>query len=220
MSKNEVQTMNDRQAMIEGRVKGRVAMRRRTTARRRSCALLIALAILSTCGARTFARVAASDESDVKAAVERAFSELKGGDYGALYDVLPSASQKKITRESFTRALERTRGMYELDRLEIGAVHTASDLAVVDSIVYGRAKAPFEGEGKIVVRQYLVREAGRWRVTTGDRSTVAPMLAANPAFARRYPLTQPRLYVKRDNRWVLIDELVRQSRGRAGGKRT
>jgi hypothetical protein len=176
------------------------------------------LATLSSFGSRAFAR-AAADESEVKSAVERAFAQLKGGDYGALYDVLPTAAQKKITRESFTRSLERTRGMYELDRLEIGAVHAAGDLAVVDSVIYGRAKAPFEGDGKIVVRQYLVREDGRWRVTTGDRKTIAPLLAANPAFARRYPLTQPRLYVKRDNRWVLIDELMRQSRGRAGGKK-
>jgi hypothetical protein len=61
---------------------------------------------------------------------------------------------------------------------------------------------PVEAEGKIMMRQYLVREGGRWRVTTGDRSTVGPLLAANPAFARRYPLTTPRLYVRRDGRWV------------------
>jgi hypothetical protein len=175
-------------------------------------ALLIALAIavLST----FVVAHAASDEADVRGAVESAFSQLKGGDYGALYDVLPSASQKKITRASFVRALERSRGMYALDRLEIGAVHVAGDLAVVDSTVYGRALAPFEGDGKIVLRQYLLREGGRWRVTTGDRSTVQPLLAANPAFARRYPLTQPRLYVKRDNRWVLLDELMKGARKR------
>jgi hypothetical protein len=184
---------------------------------RRAFTFLIVLMMLLSLGSRAFAR--AADESEVKSAVERAFAQLKGGDYGALYDVLPTAAQKKITRESFTRSLERTRGMYELDRLEIAAVHAAGDLAVVDSVIYGRAKAPFEGDGKIVVRQYLVREDGRWRVTTDDRKTIAPLLAANPAFARRYPLTQPRLYVKRDNRWVLIDELVRQSRTRAGGKR-
>ncbi|MDT7603729.1 MAG: hypothetical protein QOF61_1726 [Acidobacteriota bacterium] len=162
---------------------------------------------------------AASDETDVRAAVERAFTQLKGGDYGALYDVLPSASQKKIARASFISALERSRGMYALDRLEIGAVHVAGDLAVVDSTVYGRALAPFAGDGKIVLRQYLLREGGRWRVTTGDRSTVQPLLAANPAFARRYPLTQPRLYVKRDGRWIALEELMKNARRRGGGKR-
>jgi hypothetical protein len=161
---------------------------------------------------------AASDESDVRGTVEGAFQQLKGGDYSALYDALPSASQKKIARENFVTALQRSRGMYALDRLEIGAVHVAGDLAVVDSTVYGRALAPFEGDGKIVLRQYLLREGGRWRVTTGDRSTVQPLLAANPAFARRYPLTQPRLYVKRDNRWVPLDELMKNARGRRGGR--
>jgi hypothetical protein len=181
-------------------------------------ALALSMAALSSFTAATTAR-AASDESDVRATVERAFSQLKGGDYGALYDVLPSATRKKITRERFTSALERSRNLYDLDRLEIGAAHVASDLAVVDSVVYGRARAPFEGDGKIVLRQYLVREGGRWRVTTGERATVQPLLAANPAFARKYPPTEPRVYVKRDGRWVAMNELLRNARGGAGGKR-
>jgi hypothetical protein len=177
-------------------------------------AVVLATAVLSSFAATASA---ASDESDVRGTVESAFNQLKGGDYGSLYDALPSASQKKIARDRFVTALQRSRGMYALDRLEIGAVHVAGDLAVVDSTVYGRALAPFEGDGKIVLRQYLLREGGRWRVTTGDRSTVQPLLAANPAFARRYPLTQPRLYVKRDNRWVLLEELMKGARGKRGG---
>jgi hypothetical protein len=144
----------------------------------------------------------APNEAEVRSTVERAFQQLKSGDYNSLYDVLPSASQRRLTRAQFVRALERTRGMYELDRVEIGAVRVAGDLGVVDSVVYGRGRAPFAGEAKIVARQYLVREGGRWRVTTGDRATIQPLLAANPAFAKKYPLTQPRLYLKRDNRWV------------------
>jgi hypothetical protein len=181
--------------------------------------IVCALATLILSSSAMKAR-AASDEGDVRGAVESAFNQLKGGDYGSLYDALPSASQKKIARERFVTALQRSRGMYALDRLEIGAVHVAGDLAVVDSTVYGRALAPFEGDGKIVLRQYLLREGGRWRVTTGDRSTVQPLLAANPAFARRYPLTQPRLYVKRDNRWVLLEELMKGARKRGGGRVT
>ena len=176
-------------------------------------------ALSSFVGATAFARPA-SDESDVKSTVERAFSQLKGGDYSALYDVLPTASQKRVTRERFTSALQRTRGMYALDRIEIGAVHVAGDLAVVDSTVYARALAPFDADGKIVLRQYLLREDGRWRVTTGDRATIQPLLAAHPDFARRYPVRQPQLYVKRDGRWVLMDDLTRGARKRAGTKRT
>ena len=158
---------------------------------------------------------AASDESDVRGAIESAFAQLRTGNYDALYDVLPSASQRRLSRERFTRALERTKNMYELERLEIGAVHVAGDLAMADSVVYGRARAPFEGEGKIVVRQYLVREAGRWRVTTGDRAAISPLLTANPAFAKRYPPTQPRLYVKRDGRWVDIRTMFKDARQQA-----
>jgi hypothetical protein len=170
-----------------------------------------------TCAAPAAAvpvRVAAN-EAEVRGTVERAFQQLKSGDYNSLYDVLPSASQRRLTREQFVRALERTRGMYELDRVEIGAVRISGDLGVVDSVVYGRGRAPFAGEAKIVARQYLVREGGRWRVTTGDRATIQPLLAANPAFARKYPLTQPRLYLKRDNRWVDMSKELQGMRRRA-----
>jgi hypothetical protein len=190
-------------------------------ARLASGALVLALSMAALSNSFAGARArAASDESDVRATVGRAFSQLKGGEYGALYDVLPSAAQKKITRERFTAALERSRNLYALDRLEIGAVRVAGDLAVVDSVVYARARAPFDGDGKIVLRQYLVREGGSWRVTTGERATVQPLLAANPAFARKYPPTEPRVYVKRDGKWVAMNELMRGARGRAVRKRT
>jgi hypothetical protein len=190
--------------MFERRQIGRIA-------RRAACAISLAFSFAvfsSSVAATTFAR-AATDESDVRATVERAFSQLKGGDYGALYEVLPTASQKRISR-----------GMYALDRMEIGAVHVAGDLAVADSVVYGRALAPFEGDGKIVLRQYLLREGGRWRVTTGERATVAPLLATHPDFARKYPQRQPQVYVKRDGRWVRMDELMKDARQRGGVKRT
>ncbi|HLL71174.1 MAG TPA: hypothetical protein VK363_07055 [Pyrinomonadaceae bacterium] len=170
--------------------------------------LVVALLLSSAAGvSRVIAAAAspvrvASNEAEARSTVERAFQQLKSGDYNSLYDVLPSASQRRISRERFVSALERTRGMYELERLEIGAVRVVGDLGVADSVVYGRGRAPFAGEAKIVSRQYLVREGGRWRVTTGDRTTIQPLLAANPAFAKKYPLTQPRLYLKRDNRWV------------------
>jgi hypothetical protein len=160
------------------------------------------------------ARVASS-EAEARGTVERAFQQLKGGDYNSLYDVLPSASQRRVTRERFVGALERTRGMYELDRLEIGTVRVAGDLGMVDSVVYGRVRAPFAGEAKIVARQYLVREGGRWRVTTGDAATVRPLLATNPAFAKKYPFTEPRIYLKRDNRWVDVTRELSGLRRRA-----
>ena len=167
-------------------------------------ALLTASALVasSTNAAAAAIVVAAANEAEARSTIERAFQQLKGGDYNSLYEVLPTASQKRITRERFVGALERTRGLYELERLEIGAVRVAGDLGMADSIVYARVRAPFAGEAKIVARQYLVREGGRWRVTTGDAATIRPLLAANPAFAKKYPFTQPRVYLKRDNRWV------------------
>ena len=181
--------------------------------------LVVALLLLSQAGSSAVAATAAgrvaSGEAEVRGTVERAFQQLKAGNYNSLYDVLPSASQRRQSREGFVRALERTRGMYELERLEIGAVRVSGDLGVVDSTVYGRGRAPFAGEAKIVARQYLVREGGRWRVTTGERATIQPLLAANPAFAKKYPFTQPSLYLKRDGRWMDISKELRGLRRRA-----
>ncbi len=161
------------------------------------------------------ANAATTPEAEVRGAVEQAFQQLRSGNYNALYDGLPSATQKRLARERFTAALGRTRDIYELDRIGIEAVRVAGDLAVVDSIIYGRARGPLAGDGKIVARQYLVREGGRWRVTTGDRVSVAPMLAANPGFAKKYPPRQPRVYLRRDGRWVDVSNLLDITKRRA-----
>ena len=178
----------------------------RTNLRLAACALVAALA---ACAGGVMAAPAASDESEVRGVVERAFRQLRAGEYDALYDVLPSVTRRRLSRERFVGALKQTRNFYELERLEIGAVRVAGDLAVVDSTVYGRARAPFEAEGKIVARQYLVREGGRWRVTTGETSTVRPLLAAHPDFARKFPPREPRIFLKRDGRWVDMTRTLR-----------
>lgn len=149
-----------------------------------------------------------SNESEARAAIEHVFDRLRAGDYAAVYDTLPTASQKRISRARFVEGLGRARGLFTLERLEIERVRVAGNLAVVDSTLYASVNQPFQGEGKIVSRQYLVREGGRWRVTTGERSTIRPLLAANPSFARQYPPTEPRVYLKRDGRWVTIDSLA------------
>jgi hypothetical protein len=176
----------------------------------RTARLCVALAALAVCG--PVRAGAASDEGDVRSAVEQAFGQLRAGDYSALYDALPTASQRRLPREKFVNGLERSRNVYQLDRLEIGAVHVAGDLAVADTIIYAHARQPFEAEGKIVARQYLLREGGRWRVTTGDRATISPLLAANPTFAKRYPATQPRVYIKREGRWVDLQTMMKDMR--------
>lgn len=168
------------------------------------CALLLA-------GAPTRAAAVSSrsDEAEARRVTQEVFSQLKSGQYGALYDRLPAASRERISRERFTSALRRTRDMYELDRLEIGAVRVSGDLAVVDTVMYGRLLRPVESEGKITAQQYLVREDGQWRVATGDRATVRRFLAANPKFAKRFSIREPRVYMKRDGRWVDVTGMLK-----------
>ena len=183
----------------------------RRVASRRAAWRLATLAFAAACLLSGAARPAhaAAPEAEARGAVEGAFRQLRAGDYGALYDALPSTSQRRLSRQGFVAALERARGAYRLDRIEINSLRVAGEMAVVDATIYGRARAPFEADGKIVARQYLVREGGRWRVTTGETATVRPLLAAHPDFARKFPPREPRLFLKRDGRWVDITRTLR-----------
>lgn len=156
-----------------------------------------------------------SDESEVRGVVQTIFEQLKSGQYDQLYDSLPAASRSKISRERFTDALQKSGGVYHLDRLEIGAVRVQGNIAAVDTVMYGSVERPVQAEGKIVAQQYLVREDGRWRVATGDRATIQKFLAANPSFAKTFKLRQPQIFTKQNGRWVDITALLRQAR-RAG----
>jgi hypothetical protein len=146
--------------------------------------------------------VKASDQSDVRATVQSVFEQLKAHDYNALYDVLPGSSRNRMSRERFVSALQRAQGFYPLDRLEIGATKVMGNLAVVDTVLYGRIVNPIQAEGKIVVQQYLLREDGKWRVATGDQSTVRKFLAANPGFSKGFKIRQPRIYIKQNDKWL------------------
>lgn len=166
----------------------------------RICVAIFLALMLFTTGASGAS--AATEQAEVRALVQRIFEQLKAGNYDELYDVLPSASQQRISREKFTNALKRSRDFVEPERIEVGMVRVSGDLALVDTVMYGRLRQPFEGEGKIVAQQYLVRENGSWRVTTGERSTVERFLATNPNFAKQFPVRRARIYVKRDGRWT------------------
>ena len=107
-----------------------------------------------------------------------------------------------MSRERFSSALKRAQNMYVLDRMDVGQVRLAKDMAVVDTVLYGRVVAPLAAEGKIVVQQYLVREDGEWRVATGDSGTINRFLANNPAFKAKFPIRQPRVFVKQGKNWV------------------
>jgi hypothetical protein len=147
---------------------------------------------------------ALSDESEVRSAVQHIFDQLKGGQYEALYDSLPSSSHSRMTRDHFVKALQDTRNMYQLERIEIGRASVSGNLAVVDTTMYTHIAQPFNADGKLVVQQYLVREDGSWRVATGDRATIDRFLKSNPAFARKFPIKRTRAYINQNGQWVEI----------------
>jgi hypothetical protein len=143
-----------------------------------------------------------SNESEVRATVERIFQSLKDKNYEGLYDTLPANTRSRITRERFASSLRRTQDNYALDRMDIGKVKVSGNIAVVDTNLYGRLLKPFEMDGKIVVQQYLVREERKWKVATGDNATIQRFLKSNPAFARQFKIRPPRIFVKKDGQWV------------------
>jgi len=163
------------------------------------CALAAAVLLLTVAD-----KVSASDESDVRAAIQRVFDQLTSGQYDALYDGLPSSFRGRIAKDRFINGLRRTQNMYRLDRIEVGAVHVSGNIAVADSTMYGHVTQPFEADGKIVVQQYLVREDNQWRVATGDNATINRFLSANPAFARRFPIRHPRAFVNQNGKWIEV----------------
>ena len=159
---------------------------------------LLTLAVLAIAATT----VRASDESEVRGTVQHVFQQLKSKDYGSLYESLPASTRSRMTRKRFTDALRRSQDTYELDRMDVGAVRVAKDIAVVDTVLYGRVIKPIQAEGKIVVQQYLVREDGKWRVATGDQGTTQRFLNSNPQFAKKFPIKEPRVYVKQNGGWV------------------
>ncbi len=158
--------------------------------------LLINVALLGS------TRAVPSAEDDVRSVVQQTFQQLQSRNYGAVYDTLPSSTQKRMSRSRFINALQRAQDRYALDRLSIGTVRVSGEIAVADTELFGRVMSPFTAEGKIVVQQYVVREGGKWRVATGDNATIQRFLKANPAFARKFPIRQPRIYIKQNDKWV------------------
>jgi hypothetical protein len=143
-----------------------------------------------------------SDESAVRAAVQRIFDQLKAGQYEALYDSLPSSSRARLSRDRLVKGLQGTNNLFKLQRIEIGAVRVSGNLAVVDTVMYAHIAGPFSADGKLVVQQYLVREEGSWRVATGDRATIDRFVKSNPSFARKFPIKRPRTFIKQEGKWV------------------
>jgi len=150
------------------------------------------------------AAVSPSDESDVRNAVQHIFNQLKSGQYGSLYDSLPSSSRAKISRERLVQGLERSKNLFQLQRIEIGAIRVSGNFAVADTVMFGHLLQPIEADGKLVVQQYLIREDGTWRVATGDNATINTFLKNNPSFARKFPIKKPQAFINRDGKWIPV----------------
>lgn len=160
----------------------------------------IALALLP--GFLIPSSVRASNEGDVRNAVESVFKSLRDKNYETLYETLPSNARSRISKERFANSLRRTQDNYALDRMDVGKIRVAGDFAVVDTVLYGRLLQPLNLEGKIVVQQYLVREGGKWKMATGDDATIQRFLKSNPTFARKFRISTPKVFVKKDGNWV------------------
>src|SRR5688572_12385144 len=109
-----------------------------------SCVFLRLLLIAALCSVPLTAR--ASDQSDVRSTVQNVFEQLKAHNYGALYDLLPGSARTRMSRERFVSALERAQGFYQLDRMDVGTVKVSGNLAVVDTVLYGRIVNPIQAE--------------------------------------------------------------------------
>ena len=180
-------------------------MNRKSTKTQMKSKLVLPILFFLTCITMVGAANATpSDESDVRSSVQKIFDQLKGGQYEALYDSLPSSTRSRVSRDRFVKGLQGSRNMYQLDRIEIGAVRVSGNLAVVDTVMYAHIQQPFNADGKLVVQQYLVREDGSWRVATGDRATIDRFLKSNPAFARKFPIKRTRAFVQQNGQWVEI----------------
>jgi len=163
---------------------------------------VLSIAILTLVVFSSGAIAEASDQSDVRATVQSVFEQLKAHNYDSLYDLLPGSARNRMSRDRFVSALQRAQDFYQLDRMDIGTTKVMGNLAVVETVLYGRVTTPIQAEGKIVVQQYLLREDGKWRIATGDQSSVKKFIAGNPGFKKGFKIRQPRIYVKQDDKWV------------------
>ncbi len=143
-----------------------------------------------------------ANDTEVRGTIKRVFEQLKSRDYGSVYESLPASSRTRISRARFVSALGRAQNMYVLERIEVGKIRVSGNLAVVDTVLYGKVLFPIQTEGRIVAQQYLVREDGKWKVATGDNRTIKNFLSGNPAFGRNFPIRQPQIYIKQNGGWV------------------
>lgn len=173
------------------------------------CALvtLTAVSICAVAVAQNKTRPALN-QSNVRGAVQSFFSLLKSQKYSELYDFLPSQLQSQMSREQLTASLTRLGAFLTVERMEIGRIQQKGDFAVVDTTIYGNLKRTMNmngdevKEGRVSVQQYLLKENGRWKITTADNRTRDFFLKRNPEFKKQFQLSQPQFAFKQKGRWT------------------
>src|SRR5512133_3091144 len=125
-------------------------MTRLTKTKNRVLALVVTAAM--TLGIALTVPATPSDETDVRSTIQHVFDQLKSGEYGALYDSLPSSSRNRISKDRFVSGLQRTSNVYQLQRIQIGAVRVSGNLAVADTTMFAHINKPFDADGKLVVQ--------------------------------------------------------------------
>lgn len=152
--------------------------------------------------------VQAQKSGDARGATQSFFSLLKAQRYAELHDFLPTQLQKQTTREQLAESLKRLDQFLTIQRMEIGRVQQRGDFAVVDTTIYGNLKRTMNmngeevKEGRVSVQQYLMKEDGRWRITTADKRSTDFFLKRNPEFKQQFQLTQPQFALKQGGKWT------------------
>lgn len=170
----------------------------------RALVIICVIGMLNSLSAAHLTAAAPSDESEVRNAIQHTFDQLKNAQYAALYDSLPASTRSRLPKDRFVNGLQRSQGLFQLQRIEIGPVRVSGDIAVADSVMYAHIAKPFDGDGKLVVQQYVIREGGSWHVVTGDNATINRFLNSNPSFAKRFPIKRPNAYLNQNGKWVAI----------------
>ncbi len=177
------------------------------------CAMvtLIAVSICAAALAQNKTQPAAN-QSNVRSAVQSFFSLLKSQKYSELYDFLPSQLQSQTSREQLIASLTRLGAFLTVERMEIGRIQQKGDFAVVDTTIYGNLKRTMNlngevvKEGRVSVQQYLLKENGRWKITTADNRTRDFFLKRNPEFKKQFQLSQPQFAFKQNGRWTPLGQ--------------
>jgi len=160
----------------------------------------------------SFIAQAQNKAGDARGAVQNFFSLLKAQKYAELHNFLPTQLQKQTTREQLAESLKRLDQFLTVQRMEIGRIQQRGDYAVVDTTIYGNLKRAINmngeevKEGRVSVQQYLLKEEGRWRITTADNRTRDFFLKRNPEFKQQFQLTQPQFAFKQNGKWTQLGQ--------------